>query len=123
MEKTNVFYLKHILNSIQLILNYTKGISEREFLNNQLVKDAVARNFEIIGEATKKLTKEFRGKYPEFEWVKMSGMRDKLIHDYFGIDYVIVWDTIREILPNLDQSIAELIKEETDLPPNRGIKH
>ena len=112
MGKSNILYMNHILNSIQLILNYTEGMSENDFLNNQLVEDAVVRNFEIIGEATKKLTPEFRDKYPEFEWTKMAGMRDKLIHDYIGVDFGIVWNTVQDILPQLIKDIVELIEKE-----------
>lgn len=88
-------------------------MSEDDFLKNQLVEDAVVRNFEIIGEATKKLTKGFRDKYPQFEWAKMSGMRDKLIHDYIGVDYGIVWNTITDILPLLAKDITDLIERES----------
>lgn len=73
MSKLDSIYLKHIFNSVQQILLYTEGMEEEDFLNNQLVEDAVVRNFEIIGEATKNLSNVFRNKYPEFEWKKWQG--------------------------------------------------
>lgn len=86
MKKDNLIYIHHIRDCIRKINTYTKDISQDDFLNNSLVHDAVIRNFEIIGEATKKLSDDFRAKYPDIEWRKIAGMRDKLIHDYIGVD-------------------------------------
>ena len=111
-KKDPVIYLKHILNSIDLILHYTDGMDEDAFLADQLVKDGCVRNFEIIGEATKHIQPAFREKYPDIEWRKMAGMRDKLIHDYIAVDYGVVWATVEDILPGLKQAIESIIDTE-----------
>lgn len=82
MEKDNLVYLEHIMDSFNKIIQFTKGFDENEFLSNELIKDGVIRNLEVIGEATKNISDEFRQKYPDIPWKKMAGMRDKLIHDY-----------------------------------------
>ncbi len=109
--KSDLIYLTHILDCINQIKEYTSELTEDEFYENQLVKDAVVRNFEVIGEATKNVSTETRKTYPDIEWRKMAGMRDKLIHDYFDVDYLVVWTTVHEILPGLGERIEEIIKE------------
>jgi uncharacterized protein with HEPN domain len=89
--KIPAIYIEHILICIQRIKDYTEGLDEKGFLANNLVQDGVIRNFEIIGEATKHLNDEFRSKYPTIEWKKIAGMRDKLIHDYIGVDLWALW--------------------------------
>jgi uncharacterized protein with HEPN domain len=101
MSKSDQVYLIHILRSIDNILKYTQNISEEEFYLNQQLLDAVVRNFEIIGEASKKISNETKEKHPQIEWKKMAGMRDKLIHNYIEVDYIIVWTTVKDILPEL----------------------
>lgn len=86
------FFLKHIVMAFENVFSYINGISCEEFLRNNLIKDAVVRNFEIIGEATKNLTVEFRQSYPDIDWKGLAGYRDILIHQYFGIDYLMVWN-------------------------------
>ncbi|MCB0706921.1 MAG: DUF86 domain-containing protein [Saprospiraceae bacterium] len=110
MGKSDLVYLKHIRNAITQILSYTHSLSEKDFYSDQMVKDAVVRNFEIIGEATKQISESTRQAYPSIEWRKMAGMRDKLIHDYIDVDYFIVWHTISDVLPTLESEILEIIK-------------
>lgn len=111
MSKSDWVYIVHIQRSINQILEYTNELKEEEFLSNQLIEDAVVRNFEIIGEATKQISKEFRAKHTGIEWKKMAGMRDKLIHDYIEVDYAIIWATIQDILPDLKKKIQKIIDE------------
>ncbi len=111
MEKDYKAYLRHILDSIMLIENYTRSLSFEEFEKDRKTIDAVIRNFEIIGEASSKLPKEFREKYPEIPWKSIIGLRNVLIHDYFGVDVVAVWENIRQKLPELGQQIKSIIEK------------
>lgn len=92
--KDNRSYIEHILQAIDRIFKYTQGISRDDFDRNEMLQDAVIRNIEIIGEATKNISNSFKKTYPEIPWREMSGMRDKLIHDYIGTDLEVVWKTI-----------------------------
>jgi uncharacterized protein with HEPN domain len=114
-EKHPAVYLEDILNAIGKIEKYTRNMSKEEFVSNELVIDGVIRNLEIIGEATKKLPKSFRQQYPQVPWKKIAGMRDVLIHDYSGIDIEVIWDTIKEKLPEFKKQVQEIFG---NLDPN-----
>ena len=104
-------YLKDILEAISKIENCTKNISFNDFVRDELIKDAVVRNLEIIGEAVKNIPDDVKNKRPEVEWKKIAGLRDILIHAYFGIDDEIVWDVVKSRLLELKEKIAEIRSE------------
>lgn len=110
MEKDDLIFIEHLLDSINKIEKYVQDLSVHEFVDNELIQDAVIRNFEIIGEATKHMSESFRGKYTEVPWKKIAGMRDILIHDYLGIDIYSVWKTIEKDLPELKKQLNSIIK-------------
>ncbi len=111
MQKDNYIFIEHVLSRLNSILEYTQNMDEDDFLRNKLVQDAVLRNFEVIGEATKNLSTEFRLQHPELPWSKLAGMRDKLIHFYFGIDLQIIWTTVVEMVPELKIKIKKIIDQ------------
>ena len=82
-----------------------------QFVSSDMMRDAVERNFEIIGESVKNLPEDFRAKYPNIPFKQIAGMRDKLIHDYFGVDYNLVWETIQNKLPQFKQDIEGITNE------------
>jgi uncharacterized protein with HEPN domain len=108
MIKNDQVYLENILEAISKIENFTNEISRFEFERNVMMQDAVIRNIEIIGEASKKVTKHFAQSHPEIPWQEMAGMRDKLIHDYLGVDISVVWKTIEIDLPLLKEMISKI---------------
>jgi len=115
-ERDIGLYLLDILDSIKKIEKYTKNLSYREFCANQMAIDAVVRNMEIIGEASSHIPAEFRKKYQDVPWSKMKSMRNKVIHEYFGVDLDVVWETINEDLPGLGKMIRKIIKQENIKP-------
>lgn len=104
-------FFNDILDSLKRVTNYSKGLSYEELIKNDMAVDAIIRNFEVIGEAAKYIPEEFKSKYPELPLKEMVGMRNVLIHDYLGIDYKFIWQTIKEDLPELKQIIDTIIKE------------
>jgi uncharacterized protein with HEPN domain len=98
--------------AVQNILDYTDAMSFEEFLRDNKTVDAVLRNIEILGEAVKHISNEFREKYPQIEWSAIAKTRDKIIHSYFGVDLDTVWKIIVKDIPRLKQSLAEIIKTE-----------
>lgn len=109
-----LLFLEDILISIGKIEKYTKELTFREFAKNDLVADAVIRNFEIIGEAVKKIPKGIKKKYSDVEWNEAAGFRDVLIHDYFGIDLEAVWDTINKNIPPFKEKILRIFESENN---------
>lgn len=110
MRKDDTVYLRHILDAICQIEEYTKDIGHEAFLRTRLRQDAVIREIEVIGEAVKKLSPEFKERQPGIPWKDVAGMRDKLIHDYFGVDLDAVWDTVKKDIPPLKDEIERLLK-------------
>ena len=108
MSKDPRVYLAHILECIQKIERFTQGGKER-FLQDELIQDAVLRNFEVIGEAAKRLDEAYRATHPEIPWRAIAGLRDVLIHQYEGVDRNKVWAIVEKDLPGLKQSIASLL--------------
>ncbi|MBU3912674.1 MAG: DUF86 domain-containing protein [Nanoarchaeota archaeon] len=111
MNKDSAVFIKHILESIENIEEFMSGVSEKEFIKNKEKQSAVIRQIEIIGEAVKNLPKEFTDKHPTLPWRDIAGMRDKVIHNYFGVDLIVILKTIQEDIPNLKKKILK-IKEE-----------
>lgn len=102
-------YINDLIEACEDILSFTKGMSYSDFVDDRKTVNAVIRCLEVLGEATKKLPKSFRDNYPNIPWKQMAGMRDKLIHEYFGIDKQMVWQAIEKHIPH----ILPLIKEIT----------
>ena len=109
--KETKFYLQHILEAIDNIENFTKGMEKEQFMKNVLVHSAVIRQLEVIGEAVKNLPEKYKANHTEIPWKKIAGMRDVLIHEYFDIDVKAVWDTIYDDLPTLKKQIRNIIKQ------------
>lgn len=103
--------LHHILESIEKIDIITKELSYGEYLEDWIKQDAIIRNFEIIGEASKQLTENFKNNYSNVPWKYASGMRNYLIREYFNVDYDEVWKTLKEELPSLKHQIQNILKE------------
>ena len=106
--KNTVIYLLHITESISAIEEYLQGISETQFHNKRQLQDSVVRRLEIIGEAVKNVPLEYRDQHKNIPWKKIAGMRDKLIHHYFGVDLDLVWKISTETLPELKKQVQEL---------------
>ena len=108
MSASNLELVRHILVETTFILQHTEQKSKEEVINDDVLCRAVVRSLEIIGEASKKLDEEFKSENNHIEWKKIAGTRDKLIHDYFGIDYDIVWDIIQTKIQDLDYFLKGL---------------
>lgn len=94
-------YLRHVLIEADYLLTNRSGLSFESFMASETLQRAFVRSLEIIGEAAKKIPREFQSQYPDIEWSVMAAMRDRLIHDYFGVDYEIVWDVVQSRIPEL----------------------
>jgi len=106
MSKDVGVFVEHVMESIEKIEEYMGGMSKEEFLGDSRTQDAVMRRLEIMGEAVKNIPSEFRDEYPKIPWKQIAGMRDILIHEYFGVNIERVWKTIKTDLPELKQKIS-----------------
>lgn len=112
MSKHYIELLKHILDECNFIhAVITPEITKNDLIQNETLKRAIVRSLEIIGEATKKIPADIKYQWKEIQWKNMAGMRDKLIHDYFGINYSIVWDVIQNKIPELTKQIEKVIEQ------------
>ena len=109
MLASNLELVQHILVETTFILNHIANKTKDEVVNDEVLCRAVVRSIEIIGEASKKIDDEFKSIHHQIEWKKIAGTRDKLIHDYFGIDYDIVWDILENKIPDLDHFLRQII--------------
>ena len=104
-------YLEDILEAANAAQAFVAGMSREDLAEDRRTRDAVIRNLEVVGEAAKKLPAETKRSYPEVEWKKIAGLRDILIHDYFGIDLDIVWDIVQNKLPPLAAEVRRILEE------------
>lgn len=110
-ERILLDYLNDILESIADIREFTIGMTKENFVCDKKTIKAVVRSLEVIGEAAGKIPQRIRDNYPEIPWQELSGMRNRLIHEYFGVDFDIVWETIKEDLESLNEAVKRIVSE------------
>ncbi len=113
MSLSRLEVLQHVLDEIRFVEEQIEDLSEDAFMHDGTMQRAFVRSLEIIGEAVKKLPADVRDRHTDIEWRSIAGMRDKLIHDYFGVDYSIVWDVAKNKIPGLRIQIARVIASES----------
>ncbi|MFQ6089353.1 MAG: DUF86 domain-containing protein [Candidatus Methanofastidiosia archaeon] len=111
MKRTYRDYIEDILNSIQEIEDFTAGMEFEDFIDDRKTLNAVIRSLEVMGEAAKKIPNDIRTKYADIPWKYIAGMRDKLIHEYHGVDLEIVWEVIKKEIPPIKPLFEKILKE------------
>lgn len=112
MPRNYNLYLADMLEASGRVLSYVDALQYKELLDDRMRLDAIVRNLEIIGEAASKIPDEIRGKYPHVEWRKIANFRNVLAHEYFGIDYEIMWNIIQQKIPVLCQQLHSIVSSE-----------
>jgi uncharacterized protein with HEPN domain len=111
-ERADVEFLADTKEAVLRINAYTQDLSYEQFLEDKKTQDAVVRNLEIIGEAAKSISEELKDKFPQIRWKELAGVRDKLIHHYFGVNFDIVWNIVKQELPELLSQLEEILKND-----------
>jgi uncharacterized protein with HEPN domain len=109
MSKDYLEYLRHIKDECSFIISVSGHLNFNDFNNDETLKRAIVRSLEIIGEATKKIPADIKVKWSSMQWKNMAGMRDRLIHDYMGINYLIVWDVVKNKIPDIHEQISKFL--------------
>jgi uncharacterized protein with HEPN domain len=113
MERDSKVYIEDILESLELIAEYVDGVIEEEFRSDQQLQDAVIRRFEIVGEAAKQVPESFRNKYPYVPWRTLAGLRDVLIHQYFGVSIDRIWKMVENELNKTINDVFRVVRDLT----------
>jgi len=111
-QRHYLLFVEDMHESMNRIEEYIKGMDFEQFRKNYLVVDAVVRNLEIIGEASNKIPEDIKNRYPQIPWDKMYGLRNRISHEYFGLDYEIIWEIISKQLPDNKEQIKQIIRIE-----------
>lgn len=110
MKQDEVF-IRHILDEIDFLIDSSEGLEYQGLIKDEILKRASVRSLEVIGEATKNISSESRQKYPDIEWRELTGLRDKLVHKYFGVQWEIVWDVVKNKIPKLKGRLEGILRE------------
>jgi uncharacterized protein with HEPN domain len=114
MYKSSIELIRHIERESSFIINACKNCTIESFHKDEILKRAVVRALEIVGEASKKIDSDFKLKHSQIEWINMVGLRNRLIHDYEGTDYDIVWEVIQDHIPELHFQITEILQNSNE---------
>ena len=109
MSRSALDYLRHILDEADYLIGSAEGLSKDDFVRDETLKRAFVRSLEIIGEAVKQMPLEFKERHSSLEWRAMAGMRDRLIHGYFGVDHDLVWDAVVNKVPMLRRDVLQIL--------------